>query len=102
MCPSSNYQIVGFDHTKEHKYPLAEYMARGLKVCLNTDDQGISRTNLTNEYIKASELCPELTLWDFIVLIRNSISMAFCDSNTKNKLMHSFEDEVLNILTEVL
>lgn len=102
MCPSSNYQIVGFDHTKEHKYPLAEYMARGLKVCLNTDDQGISRTNLTNEYIKASELCPELTLWDFIVLIRNSISMAFCDSRTKTKLMHCFEDEILNILTEVL
>ena len=100
MCPSSNYQIVGFD--KEKKYPLYEYMNRGLKVSINTDDQGISKTNLTKEFIRASILCPELTLWDFIVLIRNSISIAFCDSKTKNNLMHSFEDEILNILQEIL
>lgn len=100
MCPSSNYQIVGFDNEK--KYPLYEYMNRGLKVSINTDDQGISKTNLTKEFITASKLCPELTLWDFIVLIRNSISIAFCDSKTKNTLMHSFEDEILNILQEIL
>lgn len=100
MCPSSNYQIVGFD--EEKKYPLCEYMIRGLKVSINTDDQGISRTNLTKEFIRAAELCPELTLWDFIVLIRNSISIAFCDSKTKSSLMHSFEDEILSILQEIL
>ncbi len=106
MCPSSNFQIVGF-YQKDlnqsgKKYPLAEYIRRGLKVSLNTDDQGISRTNLANEFLKASELCPELTLWDFIVLIRNSVSMAFCDSKTKTRLMHSFEDEILALLQEIL
>lgn len=101
MCPSSNFQIVGFNHTNK-KYPLAEYLKRGLKVSLNTDDQGISRTNLSNEFLKASELCPELTLWDFIVLIRNSLSIAFCDSQTKTRLMHSFEDEILGLLQEIL
>lgn len=101
MCPSSNFQIVGFNHT-DKKYPLAEYLKRGLKVSLNTDDQGISRTNLSNEFLKASELCTELTLWDFIVLIRNSLSIAFCDSQTKTRLMHSFEDEILGLLQEIL
>lgn len=101
MCPSSNFQIVGFNQTGK-KYPLAEYLKRGLKVSLNTDDQGISRTNLSNEFLKASELCPELTLWDFIVLIRNSLSIAFCDSQTKTHLMHSFEDETLELLQEIL
>lgn len=101
MCPSSNFQIVGFNNT-DKKYPLYEYMNRGLKVSINTDDQGISKTDLTNEFIKAAELCPELTLWDFIVLIRNSISIAFCDVETKNRLMHSFEDRILEILQEIL
>lgn len=101
MCPSSNFQIVGFN-SKDKKYPLYEYMNRGLKVSINTDDQGISKTDLTNEFIKAAELCPELTLWDFIVLIRNSISIAFCDIETKNRLMHSFEDRILEILQEIL
>lgn len=99
MCPSSNYQIVGFNST-DKKYPLREYMEKGLKVTINTDDQGISKTNLTNDFIKASQMCPDLTLWDCIVLIRNSLSIAFCDSVTKNKLMHDFEDEILNIITE--
>ena len=101
MCPSSNYQIVGFNQT-EKKYPLINYMEKGLKVTINTDDQGISKTNLTNEFIKASQLCPQLTLWDCIVLIRNSLSIAFCDSATKNRLMHEFEDEILSIITEVV
>lgn len=101
MCPSSNQQIVGFNNT-DQKYPLADYLNSGLKVTINTDDQGISRTNLTAEFIKALELCPELTLWDFIVMIRNSLSIAFCDSQLKNRLMHNFEDEILGILTEEL
>ncbi len=101
MCPSSNFQIVGFN-LSDKKYPLAEYMEQGLKVSLNTDDQGISRTNLSKEFLKASELCPELTLWDFIVLIRNSLSMAFCDVETKSRLMHSFEDSILEMLQEIL
>lgn len=99
MCPSSNYQIVGFNQ-KEKKYPLMEYMNKGLKVTINTDDQGISKTNLTNEFIKASKMCPDLTLWDCIVLIRNSLSIAFCDSNTKHKLMQKFEDDILNIISK--
>ncbi len=101
MCPSSNQQIVGFNQT-DQKYPLADYLNRGLKVTINTDDQGISRTNLTAEFEKALELCPDLTLWDFIVMIRNSLSIAFCDAQTKNRLMHDFENQILNILTEEL
>lgn len=101
MCPSSNYQIVGFNQS-DKKYPLFKYLNRGLKVCINTDDQGISRTNLTNEYIKACELCPDLTLWDFIVLIRNSLNIAFCDMQTKTRLMHEFEDSILEIMQEIL
>lgn len=99
LCPCSNYQIVGFN-LHDRKYPLKEYMERGLKVTLNTDDEGISRTNLTNEFMQAARMCPGLTLWDCIVLIRNSLSIAFCDSVTKNKLMHEFEDELLDIISK--
>ena len=99
MCPSSNDQIVGFSRVKD-LYPLKEYLAQGLKVTLNTDDCGISRTNLTNEFIKAAQMCSDLTLWDVIVLIRNSLSIAFCDRETKCRLMHEFEDEILKIIQE--
>lgn len=107
LCPSSNDQIVGFNSSlhnskrgvEKREYPLKKYMEEGLKVCINTDDQGISKTNITNEYIKAAALCKRLTLWDVIVLIRNSLSIAFCDAKTKNELMHKIEDELLEIVS---
>lgn len=96
MCPSSNDQIVGFSRSKD-TYPLKKYLDLGLKVTLSTDNCGISRTSLTNEFIKASELCSDISLWDAIVLIRNSLSVAFCDRETKCRLMHEMEDEILQI-----
>ena len=98
MCPTSNDQIVGFT---PGEYPLLDYLRKGLRVSLNTDDCGISRTSLTNEYLKAAEMCPGLTLWDCIVLIRNSLCIAFCDEETRGNLMHSFENEILEMFEDV-
>ena len=98
MCPSSNFQIIGYD---EGEYPLLEYMQEGLRVTINTDDCGISLTNLTNEFLKAAEMCPGLTLWDCIVLIRNSLCIAFCDEKTREKLMHTYEDEMLEFFNDI-
>ena len=101
MCPSSNDQIVGFSR-EPNSYPLKKYLNEGLKVTINTDDCGISKTYLTKEFIKASQMCSGLTLWDAIVMIRNSLSIAFCDKMTKSRLMHDFEDEILKICQEEL
>lgn len=98
MCPSSNNQIIGY---AKGEYPLLSYMREGLRVTLNTDDCGISLTNLTNEFLKAAEMCPGLTLWDCVVLVRNSLCIAFCDENTREKLMHSFEDEILELFVDI-
>jgi adenosine deaminase len=43
MCPSSNYQIVGFkdyriDNSGKNIYPLKEYLDKGIYVTINTDD----------------------------------------------------------------
>ena len=98
MCPSSNYQIIGYERGE---YPLLNYIHEGLRVSINTDDCGISLTNLSNEFIKAAEMCPGLTLWDCVVLIRNSLCIAFCDEKTREKLMHLYEDEMLELFNEI-
>ena len=98
MCPSSNDQIIGYE---KGEYPLLNYMREGLRVTINTDDCGISLTNLSNEFLKAAEMCPGLSLWDCIVLIRNSLCIAFCDEKTREKLMHSYEDQMLVFLNDI-
>ena len=72
MCPSSNFQIVGYkdnyykEETKRFKdYPLKIYLDRELKVNINTDNPGISRTDMNEEYLKAARLTPGgLSKWD--------------------------------------
>jgi adenosine deaminase len=91
MCPSSNDQIVGYRHGG---YPLKKYMEKGLKVTVNTDNAGISKTSVLAEFYKAARLCGGLSLWDCMVLIRNSLSVAFAGHQTRLTLLRSFEDEL--------
>lgn len=94
MCPSSNDQIVGY----QTGYPLAEYMKQGLKVTVNTDNCGISKTSVSAEFCKAGALCGGISLWDCIVLVRNSLSIAFMDAGTKRRLMTTFENKILSLI----
>ncbi|MDR0521902.1 MAG: hypothetical protein LBH00_08650 [Planctomycetaceae bacterium] len=97
MCPSSNDQIVGY---RNGTYPLKEYMQSGLKVTLNTDNCGISQTSVSSEFMKAAQLVNGLSQWDALVLIRNSLSIAFADSGTKLQLLRDFEDKIFELTAE--
>jgi adenosine deaminase len=94
MCPSSNRQIVGYGRVTDKTYPLKTYMEHGLKVTVNTDNQGISRTFMSNEFYAAANLCGGISLWDCFVLIRNSLIVSFADKKTKMKLLQNFENEI--------
>ncbi|MDR1728530.1 MAG: hypothetical protein LBT74_11515 [Acidobacteriota bacterium] len=91
MCPCSNDQIVGF---AGGEYPLKRYLEAGLKVSVNTDNAGISRTMLSGEFVKADKLCNGLSLWDCLVLIRNSLVTSFADIDTRKKCLRRFEDDI--------
>jgi adenosine deaminase len=44
---SSNAQILGL---KGKAHPIRDYVKNGVRVTLSTDDEGVSRTDLTNQY----------------------------------------------------
>jgi adenosine deaminase len=49
---SSNDMILGI-RGKDHPLPI--YKENGIPVALSTDDEGVSRIDLTNEYVRAAE-----------------------------------------------
>ncbi len=106
MCPSSNYQIVGY-HDRAipssksfPQYPLIDYMNQGLKVTLNTDDPGMSRTTLSREYLKAAWMCPDgLSRWQILQLVRNGFKAAFLDPSERQDLILKAEKTLLNNLS---
>jgi len=109
MCPSSNFQIVGFQDNYLPEtgglklYPLKKYLDAGLRVTVNTDNPGISRTDFTLELHRAARLTPGgLSLWEILLLIRNSFRAAFTGSEKRHQLIREAEAEIIRIIHEGL
>ncbi len=70
---TSNDMILGVKG-KDHPFPI--YRKYGVPVVLSTDDEGVSRTHLTQEYVRAT-LTYNLTYADLKQIVRNSLEYAF-------------------------
>ncbi|HEV7464480.1 MAG TPA: adenosine deaminase, partial [Methyloceanibacter sp.] len=70
---TSNDVILGIAG-KEHPFPT--YRKFGVPVALSTDDEGVSRIDLTHEYVRAVETYA-LTYADLKELVRNSLEYSF-------------------------
>ncbi len=52
ICLTSNDTILGISG---NRHPLPVYLKYGVPVALSTDDQGVSRSDMTNEFLRAAE-----------------------------------------------
>jgi hypothetical protein len=52
ICLTSNAKILGVEGSN---HPLATYMKYGVPVALASDDEGVSRSDMTHEYLRAVE-----------------------------------------------
>lgn len=73
VCPSSNATILG---TEGDRHPFRLYRRAGVPITINTDDEGISRSNLTMEFVRAVRAW-NLSYRDLKELVRNSIEYSF-------------------------
>jgi adenosine deaminase len=83
MCPTSNRQTHAIEDMS--KYPFMDYLNQGVKVTLNTDDMGIERTTLANEF-RYMEKNFNLTYEQEKTILLNSINAAFTTKETKDEL----------------
>ena len=70
---TSNDVILGETRTD---HPLAAYRAAGVPMALSTDDEGVSRIDLTHEYVKGAEE-QNLTYADLKRSARTSLEHSF-------------------------
>lgn len=88
-CLTSNYQTGTIKDLSQH--PLKHFLARGLLVCLNTDDPGVQGVELKNEYSVARNTLG-FTDKDIQQLQENSLKASFLSDNEKSTL----KQKVLN------
>lgn len=75
ICLTSNDAILG---VVGDRHPLGEYLAAGVPVTLATDDEGVSRIDLTHEYLRAAT-GHGLGYLELKAMARNSLRHAFIE-----------------------
>ena len=87
MCPTSNRQTHAVETMDD--YPFMDYLEKGVKVTLNTDDPAIEGTTLAGEYRYMKETFG-LTEEQKKLLLNNAIDAAFTTESVKAELRRSF------------
>ncbi len=88
VCPGSNIALGLYKGWRQH--PVHALRERGVKVTVSTDDPPFFHTTMANEYTRLAEAFD----WDdgvFASIARTSIDAAFCDGDTRDKIVKKLE-----------
>ena len=83
MCPTSNRQTHAVENMDD--YPFMDYLKKGFKVTLNTDDPAIEGVTLAGEFRYMEETFG-LTREQEALLLKNAIDAAFTSESVKTEL----------------
>ena len=87
ICLSSNDAILGISGSQ---HPLATYLQYGVPVALATDDEGVSRSEISREFLKAAQE-QGLGYFQLKTMARNSLQYAFIAGNSLWKDARKFQ-----------
>jgi hypothetical protein len=85
---TSNDVILGI---RGAAHPLAAYLSHGVPVALATDDEGVSVSDMTQQYFRAVTE-HHLDYPTLKRIARNSIEFSFADQPTKTRLLTSLDE----------
>ncbi|MBQ3648029.1 MAG: adenosine deaminase [Spirochaetia bacterium] len=88
MCPNSNRQTKAVNDMS--KYPIRDYLAKGVKVTVNTDDPAICRTTIAKEFAYIEKKYG-ITATEKKTMLLNAAEAAFTDDATKAALKKAIE-----------
>ena len=88
-CPGSNVALGLYPSFRQH--PIGEFFRREVKVTISTDDPPFFQTTMAREY----DMLAEAFDWDhgvFQKIARTALDAAFCDADTKARLLKTLEN----------
>jgi len=89
ICLTSNDVILG---VTGEQHPLKVYMQYHVPVVLATDDEGVSRSEMSMEFLKAAQE-QGLGYAQLKILARNSLAYSFLEVGEKQRLMKKLDED---------
>jgi adenosine deaminase len=81
---SSNEFILG---VKENQHPITLYYNAGVPITISTDDAGILRTSITQQYVLLAKRYPFISYKAIKAIVYNSIRYSFMEDETEKKAL---------------
>jgi adenosine deaminase len=98
LCLTSNVQTRATDRYETH--PLKQFLARGMNVCLNTDNRLMSGTTLVDEYHHAATKC-DCTFDELAGMALDGFRSSFLPEDEKLVMVAQIEREIESLRTGV-
>jgi adenosine deaminase len=100
-CPSTTAYTTVFRNLESPDHPIPRMVAAGLTVTLNTDDPGLFRTELDNEFLIVAEKMkvPPATLAE---LALNSVRISWMDEDAKAAVLADWQAQITPLLAQVV
>ena len=95
LCLTSNVQTRATERYETH--PLKQFLARGMNVCLNTDNRLMSDTTLVDEYHHAATKC-DCTIEEIAGMALDGFRSSFLPVDEKQALVARMEAEIATLL----
>jgi adenosine deaminase len=93
VCPSTTAYTTVFRDLDSLEHPIRLMSAAGLNIVINTDDPGLFRTDLDNEYRLVGE-CMQVAPARLADIALNGIRVSWLDDATKARLMAEWATEI--------
>jgi len=78
---------------KENRHPILLYKKFGVPIVISTDDAGILRTNMTEQYVLLAKRYPTISYTDIKQFVYNSINYSFIqDAKVKKQLVQDLDN----------
>jgi len=88
---TSNYQILG---VPPDQHPVSVYAHHNVPVIIATDDPGIERTDLTEQYVLLASHCPAISWEQIRRFNRNSIRYSFLPEKEKQEMLARLDERL--------
>jgi len=79
-------------NVKENRHPITLYKEFGVPIVISTDDAGILRTNMTEQYVLLAKRYQDISYADIKQFVYNSITYSFIkDEAVKKELLRNLD-----------
>ena len=99
VCPLSNLKLCVFDSLDKHN--LAELLAAGLKVTVNSDDPAYFGGYVNQNFVETFAALPQLGAREAYALARNSFEASFVDAALRETMIGRLDSTLATFATSV-